>query len=447
RLKWGIDLPFDPDYVTYVWFDALTNYISAIGYPSDQARFSKHWPASCHLIGKDILTTHSVYWSTMLFALELPLPECIFAHGWWISSGGKMSKSVGNVVNPLDLIDKYGLDPFRYFLFREMVFGSDAAFSEEAFILRYNADLANDFGNLCHRTLPMLIKRREGIFHKNQPVLPPTKEIAELATAVKADYVQAMENFLFHEALKRTWDLVSRLNKYVDECAPWALAKNEKWPELDEVFYTVGEGLRFIAHLVNPFMPHIAPKFLEQIGLKPSFLPLNDLAWGQLAEGTRCAEPVPMFPRIETERIEALKQGAKPIEKAKETKEPKEVKAAKPVKPDPNAVPEPIDFDEFLKVQLVVAEVLTAEKVENADKLLKLTVKIGDETRSLVAGIAAQYSPEQIKGKQVVMVKNLKPAKIRGIVSEGMILAAGTPDGGLAVCVPDRPATCGVRVK
>ncbi|MBF0502145.1 MAG: methionine--tRNA ligase, partial [Candidatus Riflebacteria bacterium] len=250
RLTWGIELPFDPEYVTYVWFDALTNYITAVGYGDDETNFKKFWPASCHLIGKDILTTHSVYWSTMLLALGIPLPECIFAHGWWVSSGGKMSKSVGNVVNPLDLIDRYGLDPFRFFLFREMVFGTDAAFSEESFIYRYNADLANDLGNLIQRTLPLVKRNREGIFHKpesGKALISQTREIIELACAVKKDYLAAMQGFLFHEALKRTWDLVSRLNKYIDEVAPWSLAKNGKTAELDEVFYTIGEGIRIIA--------------------------------------------------------------------------------------------------------------------------------------------------------------------------------------------------------
>ena len=455
RLSWGIEVPFDPEYVTYVWVDALTNYISAIGYPSDMERFNKTWPASCHLVGKDILTTHAVYWSTMLFALGLPLPEIIFAHGWWVISGGKMSKSVGNVVNPLDLVGKYGIDAFRFFLFREMAFGSDAAFSEDAFVIRYNADLANDFGNLSQRTLSMLLKRRDGVFHKGTATLPQSREIADLAAAVKKDYIASMENFLFHEALKRTWELISRLNKFVDEAAPWKLAKEEKWAELDQVFYIVGEGIRFCAYLVQPFMPHTAPKFLEQIGLPTNFVPLKNLEWGQLPDGTKCKEATPIFPRLDTPRIETLKKAGKaeiqpPKEGAAHANLPAPSSKPSPLYPPalaPSAADGIINYDEFMKTHLCVAVVESAEKIPETDKLLKLIVRLGEETRQLVAGIALHYKPEDLIGKQVVMVKNLKPAKIRGVESHGMILAAGTPDGGLAIVTTDRPSSPGIRVK
>ena len=440
RLEWGIELPFDKDFVTYVWFDALTNYISAAGYNSDADKFKNLWPANCQIIGKDILTTHAVYWTTMLMALDLPLPKTIFAHGWWVSAGGKMSKSVGNVISPLELVDKYGLDPFRFYLFREMVFGMDASFTEENFIFRYNADLANDYGNLCQRTLPLLLKNREGKFHKAAPQLIQSKEIVQMAAEVKKDYIEAMENFLFHEALKRIWDLIQRLNKYVDETAPWALAKAQEFDKLDEVFYTIGEGIRFCSHLVEPFMPGLAPKFFEQIGWTKGFIKLPELEWGQLEEGTVCIQPTPLFPRLETKRIQELKSGKKSTDKAAEKA------AAKPAK-TPENTEGIISFDDFLKTELCVARIETAEKHENADKLLKLTVSIGEETRSLVAGIADYYSPEELIGKQVVMVKNLKPAKIRGTVSQGMILAAQTEDGGLALVTPDKPAKVGIKVK
>lgn len=442
RLKWGIELPFNKDYVTYVWFDALTNYISAIGYPNDIERFNKLWPASCHIIGKDILTTHAVYWCTMLLALGLPLPECIFAHGWWVTGEGKMSKSVGNVINPKALVEKYGLDPFRFYLFREMIFGLDASYTPENFINRYNADLANDYGNLCQRTLPMLIKNRGGIFHKtNNASLPQTAEIASLAEQVKKEYVEAMNNFLFHDALKAVWGLIGRLNKYVDETAPWALAKAQKTDVLDEVFYTVGEGIRFATTLIMPFMPHIAPKFLEQIGCGKLNINIKNLQWGQLPDGTQCSEPKPLFPRLETERIQNLKNGAK-AQKTKSNKAEKPQTKAETA--ESNGL---ISFDDFLKTELCIARVLEAEKVENADKLLKLSVDIESETRTVVAGIALHYKPEELVGKQIVMVKNLKPAKIRGIMSYGMILAAGTEEGTLALVSPDKPAKIGVRVK
>jgi len=447
RLAWGIELPFDPDYVTYVWFDALLNYITAVGYPEHPDTFKKFWPASVHLVGKDILTTHAVYWSTMLMALDLPLPQMIFAHGWWISGGGKMSKSVGNVLSPLDLVDKYGLDPFRYYLFREMTFGSDAQFTEDSFITRYNADLANDYGNLCNRMLPMMRKNREGIFRKAEPKLPQTHEVVGLAKAIIPEYHTAMDNLLFHQALERTWDLIRRLNKYVDETAPWALAKAGNTAALDEVFYTVGEGVRLVTHLVQPFMPHLAPNFLDQLGLGKQFTPLHLVEWGQLPDGTRCNEPAPQFPRIETARIEALKKGEKapkPENPAKAEKAADAVKAASTTAAASDGL---VEYDEFMKTELAVAKVVTAEKVENADKLLKLTVDLGTETRQLVAGIALHYKPEELIGKQVVMVKNLKPAKIRGIISHGMILAAQTPEGGLALVQPEKPAQVGCRVK
>ncbi len=446
RLSWGIELPFAPDYVTYVWFDALTNYISAVGYPFDMEKFNRLWPASCHLIGKDILTTHAVYWTTMLMALGLPLPECIFAHGWWITGEGKMSKSVGNVINPRELVAQYGLDPFRFYLFREMVFGMDATYTEDNFVLRYNADLANDYGNLCQRTLPLLIKNRDGQFHKREATLPQSKEIATMAGEIKTDYINAMDNYLFHDALKRIWDMIQRLNKYVDETAPWKLAKEQNFAVLDEVFYTIGEAIRFVTHLIEPFMPHVAPEFLRQIRCAGEKICIADLAWGQLADGTRCTEPSPMFPRLETERIQNLKKGKNAAADNKSAAAANPEKAEKAFQA---AVSEEglISFDDFLKTQLCIATVLTAEKVENADKLLKLTVNIGDETRTLVAGIASFYKPEELPGKQVVMVKNLKPAKIRGILSHGMILAAPTEDGGLALVSPDKPAQTGARVK
>lgn len=436
RLSWGIELPFDKDYVTYVWFDALSNYISAIGYPNNEQEFNKKWPASCHLIGKDILTTHAVYWTTMLMALELPLPEAIFAHGWWITGEGKMSKSVGNIIDPVKLVKKYGLDPFRFYLFREMVFGMDATYTEENFIFRYNADLANDYGNLCQRTLPMLIKNREGKFRKTAPTLPQSKEVVEMAARIKSDYIDAMQNFLFHDALKHTWELIQRLNKYIDETAPWKLAKEQSFALLDEVFYTIGEGIRFCSHLVEPFMPHIAPKFLEQIGCKEGFVKLPELEWGQLPDGAECTQPTPLFPRLETERIHNLKKGIK--EPAKAAKAPqKKAESAEGI----------VTFDQFLQTELCIACIETAEKVEKADRLLQLKVSIGDEERTLVAGIAEYYQPDELIGKQVVMVKNLKPAKIRGIVSHGMILAATCEDGSLALVTPDKPAKTGVRVK
>ncbi len=436
RLTWGIELPFDKDYVTYVWFDALTNYISAVGYPFDMDKFNKNWPASCHIIGKDILTTHAVYWTTMLMALDLPMPETIFAHGWWITNVGKMSKSVGNIISPTGLVEEFGLDPFRFYLFREMQFGHDANYTKENFILRYKADLANDYGNLCNRTLPLLIKNREGTFRKSneEPIFKETKEIIELANSIKEKYLTAMDNFLFHDALEATLSLIQRLNKYVDETAPWNLAKENKEKEQDEVFYTIGEGIRFASVLLEPFMPTATSKMVKQIGCDITDYNILDLAWGQLKDQTKCNAPAPLFPRLETERIQNLKKG-------------KDAKAKKANKKDEKAIDGIITFDEFLKTELCIAQITAAEKVENADKLLKLTVNIGSETRTLVAGIASWYAPDELIDMQVLMVKNLKPAKIREVVSHGMILAAETEDGSLALMTPNKVAKVGVRVK
>lgn len=435
RLTWGIELPFDSDYVTYVWFDALTNYISAVGYPFDMDLFEKMWPASCHLIGKDILTTHTVYWTTMLMALDLDLPEVIFAHGWWVAGGGKMSKSIGNIIDPVLLVEKYGLDSFRYYLFREMTFGMDATFTEENFISRYNADLANDYGNLCQRTLPMLIKNRDGVFRKTQATLPQTKEIVSLASEVKSSYIHSMDNFMFHEALAKVWELIQRLNKYIDETTPWKLAKEQNYATLDEVFYTIGEGIRFCTHLVEPFMPGIAQKFLQQIGCDDCLIKISELEWGQLPDNSRCKKPEPLFPRLDTERIVNLKKGHKKqsestANKSNETKQ--------------EGI---IDIKDFFKSELVVVTILEAQKIENAQRLLKLKVDVGDETRELVAGIADYYSCQELVGKQVMMVKNLKPAKIRGVSSQGMILATETVDGKMSLMTPDRKAVNGARIK
>lgn len=453
RLSWGVEIPFDTDYVTYVWVDALTNYISAIGYPYDIDRFQKLWPANCHLVGKDILTTHAVYWSTLLFALELPLPVTIFAHGWWVVAGGKMSKSVGNVVNPLDLIEKYGLDPFRYYLFREMAFGYDANFSEEGFITRYNADLANDFGNLCHRTLSMIKKFRNGIVKKVAIKHTTSKEIENLATHVKAEFINSMQKYAFNEALQKVWDLINKLNKYIDESAPWTLAKNKDFEKLDEVFYTVIESIRFVANLLIPFMPQTMPKFLEQIGVSNQITQISELEWGQLSGEVKCQEPKPIFPRIDTGKLSSSISEAK-NDNSKTNNLINNVEQGKITKNDLELEPkqysitsETITYEDFMRIQLVVAVVQSAEKVEGADKLLKLQVNLGEETRQIVAGIAQYYKPEELIGKQIILVKNLKPAKIRGIESCGMLLATTTDDGKFTIITPEKPAQIGSRVK
>lgn len=426
RLSWGIELPFDKDYVTYVWFDALINYISVHLDRGGEAELQKWWPDSLHLIGKDILTTHCVYWTTMLEAAGYTQPKTILAHGWWLLDSAKMSKSKGNVVKPLDLMDKYGVDAFRYFLIRDMTLGLDSNFSEKALVERINSDLANDFGNLLNRTLNLLKRNFEG-------VIPSPGEKGELEIELETLGQQTIVNvkalvldFKLHAALEETLQLVRRANKYMEQTAPWKTAKTDL-PRTGTILWHVLEIFRLAAALLAPVIPGKIADLLDQLGLEPSALKLE---WGILPPGTQTHEPRVLFPRQEykTEEEKML------------TESPSETTPTPPAATPAATTPSPagtaavsaeenganllIGIEDFAKVELRVAQIQEAERVPKTDKLMRLIVDLGGETRQIVAGIAAFYSPEQLLGKKVIVVANLKPAKLRGLESRGMLLAA-----------------------
>ena len=421
RLSWGIELPFDHNFVTYVWFDALANYLSALEYLTPREKKVEFWPADVHLIGKDILTTHAVYWSTILMALERPLPKTIFAHGWWTVNGEKMSKSRGNVVDPYAVVDELGADAFRYFLLREIPFGHDGDFSREALIGRINTDLANDLGNLLHRTLTMIERFAKG-------TVPQPKEearvdhllqhhAAQLPDLVK-DHLEKLE---FNRALESIWGVVQIGNQHIDKNAPWNLAKKvEHRAVLDTVLYDAAEALRLVALVLYPFMPQASEEMKRQLGLMLNFskpLLSGDIKWGGLLPGTPIAKGKPLFPRIET---------TKPQGDVRVSQDQPSTAIPSPIAaPQPGSGAPPITIEDFRKVQLKAAKVLSAERVPKSEKLLKLRVDLGGEQLQIVAGIGNKYEPESLIGRRVVVVANLKPAKLMGVESQGMVLAAG----------------------
>jgi len=424
RLSWGIELPFDHNYVTYVWFDALVNYMSALEYlPREKPAGNRFWPANVHLVGKDILTTHAVYWSTMLMALDLPLPDSIFAHGWWTVDGEKMSKSRGNVVDPNKMVDEFGVDAFRYFLLREVPFGQDGDFSLTGMITRINSDLANGLGNLLSRTLT-LIERTQGSVIPDSGEVGPAEQELERATVSLLNEVlpRHLEQLEFNRALEGIWYVVQLANQYVDKTAPWALAKRASDAErLRTVLYTMAEALRCLSLATYPVLPQSAQSICSQLGISAQFTnPLlrNTIEWGGLKPGTIIQKGPSLFPRIES------KPGARPVT---ESSVPPQPTAAAPISPATSAPPaQPqITIDEFMKIQLKTAKVLSAERVPKSEKLIKLQVSLGTEQRQIVAGIGKKYEPEALVGKTIVIVTNLKPAKLMGIESQGMVLAAG----------------------
>jgi len=433
RLPWGIEIPFDAEFVTYVWFDALLNYCTAIGYHPDGSteQFAEKWPASYHLVGKDILTTHSVYFSTMLFALGQRPAQCLYAHGWWTIEGQKMSKSVGNVVDPHLLIDCYGVDAVRYFLMREIPFGGDGDFSHSAFMTRYNADLANDLGNLAHRSLSMTEKWLGGAV----PALDANTQRDDALNALCADVLQTfrteLEQLHFSVALEALWTLVRAGNKYIDDEEPWALNRNGDTERLGGVMRRCLEVCRVAAILLAPFCPNKAKELGAKLGIDDL-----DVATAGSLDGLNAGQAVPpgepLFPRMQElpERIQQTLQtlipdAAKQAAKKAEAKAKKHAKEA-PVADETQEETPRISIDDFFKVELKAGKVVSAEAHPNADRLLVLKIDIGEaEPRNIVAGIASKYAPEDLVGKQVVIVANLKPAKLRGVVSEGMLLACG----------------------
>ena len=442
RLSWGIELPFDEDFVTYVWFDALVNYISAVGYRRDEQAFGKWWPASCHLIGKDILTTHTVYWPTMLKAMGLPMPKTIFAHGWWLSGASKMSKSLGNVVNPMDMIDRYGVDAFRYFLIAEMTLGQDAAFTEASFIKRYNSDLANDLGNLHSRVLNMINRYCDGRIPTPADRSAPAADAADLwdeiqkAAAFLCDCIHDMR---LDKGLAGILSAVRAINRFIEIRQPWTQAKEEDRAPLEDTLYTAAEALRVCAGLLYPVMPDRMGSLRAALGLSADPPQWDRIQhWGLLEPGTGAGKQQGLFPRIQVEKADGAAAGGKSASKKPDKKE-----GGREASMEDDGL---ITYEEFSKVKLVTAKVLEAEPVEGADRLLKLDVMVGSERRQLVAGVAQHYKPDELTGKTVVVVANLKPAKIRGVKSQGMILAASRGET-LRLITVDGELSSGASVK
>lgn len=443
---WGIKVPFDPKHVVYVWFDALLNYFTGIGYGTDMEKFHKFWPCNLHLVGKEIVRFHTIIWPIMLMAIGEELPQEVYGHGWLIVDGGKMSKSKGNVVDPVALINEFGADAIRYFLLREINLGSDGNFSRDALINRINSDLANDLGNLLHRTTSMIEKYHGGIVHKVQSTDPLDVKMAGLAAETLTKYRTAMDKLSLNEAIRELWSYIGVANKYIDESAPWVLAKDPaKAERLQAVMYNLADSLRNIAIMLSPFMPGTSPRIFTQLGLTtPEQFSLEEVAWGNFPDGTKVAKGEPLYPRIEVnEKGETVIAASKKTQGAKPAAPAKAVPAPAPVATE--GKPE-ITIDDFAKLDLRVATILSVEKVPKTDKLMKLQIKIGEEERTIVSGIAQYYTEEQLVGRNIIVIANLKPAKLRGIESKGMLLAASDGEGHLVLA--DAPGMkSGSRVK
>jgi len=463
--RWGVPVPFDDKHVIYVWIDALTNYISALGYP-DGEKYRTFWPADVHLIGKDILRFHAIIWPAILMALGLPLPKTVYGHGWLLIDGGKIGKSRagGQVIDPKQLVQKYGVDAVRYFLLREVPFGDDGSYSEEALVRRINADLANDLGNLVWRTLSMIERYTEG--RVPEPSAAADDGVLRETAARVFDKVEAaLDRLELDKALQAAWDLPKRVNKYIDENAPWNLHKQGKTERLHTVLYNAAEAIRLCGVLLSPFLVHTPGRIFQQLGLD---VPADGWRWqaarqwGGLMPGLAVRKGEPLFPRLDVEQVlgissqqpaaqaggsAAAAPGGQATAAAAGEKAGAPEKAAAGAGGAQGQGPAQIDIATFQQVDLRVAEVLAAERIQGADRLLKLQVDVGGERRQIVAGIAQHYAPEELVGRRIVIVANLKPAKLRGELSQGMLLAATDEDGVLSLLTTDKNVKPGAKVK
>ena len=428
-IRWGVPWPGNPDHVTYVWLDALTNYISALGFGSgDHKKFDRYWPADLHLIGKDIIRFHAVYWPAFLMSAGVELPKRVYGHGWWLRDNQKISKSVGNIVRPENIIDDFGTDPFRYFVLREMVFGQDQNYSDEAFVARYNADLANDLGNTMSRALKM----SESYFGGKTPPTPcDDNDLLRASRALAPEYLRAMDEYAFQRALENTWRLLVAINGYIVAKEPWKMYKEKGADEaLSRVIWNALEALRIVWVMLAPFMPTLTRDALARLGSNPDQIGVDALQWGALPNNVPIRVGESIFPRIDTAAYIGGTMSNPPIE------------TTQAAPPDLAKV----TIDQFMEIDLRVAEIRAAEKVEKSKKLIKLTVFDGENERTLVAGIATRYAPEELVGRKVVIVANLQPAKLMGIESNGMVLAASI-SGEPSLLSVDASVPAGTKVK
>ena len=437
--KWGVPVDFDPGHIVYVWIDALSNYVTAMGWGTDHDEdYQKYWPADVHVVGKEIVRFHAIIWPAMLMAMDMPLPKKVFGHGWLVINGGKMSKSVGNVVDPVVLCEKYGVDAIRYFLLREIAFGQDGNFTNEALIQRINSDLANDLGNLVSRTCGMIEKYFDGKLPAERTETEFDADLKAMAASIIPVVEDKMDNMLFSDALVEIWNLIRRTNKYIDETQPWVLCKDEaKKGELANALYNVAEAIRIVSILIQPFMPLTPAKIWEQLNIPAEATAWETTkTWGMLPAELAVKKGETLFPRIDMKKeLEALEAAIKASQATSIANQPKK---EEPKKEEAHEEPEfsEITIDDFAKVELRVGEVLESTEVPKSKKLLRNVIKIGDEERVIFSGIKDFYAPGELVGKRVVVVCNLKPRKMMGEMSHGMILCAEDSDGKVCVVSP-----------